>query len=83
MATVGLFEAKTHLSALVERAKNGEEIVITQRRRPVARLVAVEGPTLDRAALLEDLLELRRNFQARGISATPEEIKSWIDEGRR
>jgi prevent-host-death family protein len=37
---VGAFEAKTHLSDLLDRVERGEEIVITRRGRPVARLVA-------------------------------------------
>ncbi len=36
--TVSLYDAKTHLSALVERAANGEEIVITKSGKPMARL---------------------------------------------
>lgn len=36
---VNIYEAKTHLSELVERAQKGEEIVISKAGRPVARLV--------------------------------------------
>ncbi len=39
MALVNMHEAKTHLSRLVERAVNGEDIVIAKAGRPVARLV--------------------------------------------
>jgi prevent-host-death family protein len=39
---VNIHEAKTHLSRLVERAANGEEIIIGRAGRPVARLVAFE-----------------------------------------
>jgi prevent-host-death family protein len=42
MAQVGMHEAKTKLSQLVERAEAGEEIVIARRGTPVARLVPVE-----------------------------------------
>lgn len=37
--TVNLYEAKTHLSALVERAARGEEVVIAKAGEPKARLV--------------------------------------------
>ena len=40
--TVGLYEAKTHLSSLVERAAEGEEIVISKSGRPKARLVPLD-----------------------------------------
>jgi prevent-host-death family protein len=42
MAQVGMHEAKTKLSQLVERAEAGEEIVIARNGTPVARLVPVE-----------------------------------------
>lgn len=38
---VNLYEAKTHLSALVERAAEGEEIVIAKAGKPLARLVSM------------------------------------------
>ena len=36
---VNLYDAKTHLSALVERAAAGEEIVIAKAGKPKAKLV--------------------------------------------
>lgn len=42
--TVNLYEAKTHLSDLVERAARGEEIVIAKAGQPKARLTAVVRP---------------------------------------
>jgi prevent-host-death family protein len=41
MATVGAFDAKTNFSALLERAERGEQIVITRRGKPVARLMPI------------------------------------------
>ncbi len=38
---VGIHEAKTHLSRLVERVEGGEEIAIARRGEIVARLVPV------------------------------------------
>lgn len=38
---VSLYDAKTHLSALVDRAADGEEIVIMKAGKPQARLVPV------------------------------------------
>ncbi len=39
--TVNVHEAKTHLSRLLDRVRQGEEIVIARSGEPVARLVAV------------------------------------------
>ena len=42
---LNLYEAKTHLSELVERASRGEEVVIAKAGQPKARLVPVAAPT--------------------------------------
>ena len=43
--SVNVYEAKTHLSQLLDRAAAGEEIVIARAGRPVARLVALAEPS--------------------------------------
>src|SRR5262245_1182572 len=40
MKTATITEAKNQLSALIDRVRHGETIVITDRGRPVARLVS-------------------------------------------
>ena len=44
MIQVGMHEAKTKLSQLVERAEAGEDIVIARNGKPVARLVPISRP---------------------------------------
>lgn len=39
---VSIYTAKTQLSALVDRAQKGEDIIITRHGRPVARLGPIE-----------------------------------------
>jgi len=41
MKQVNLYEAKTDLSALVEQAAAGEEIIIAKNGKPRAKLVAI------------------------------------------
>lgn len=41
MAVVSVQQAEENLSQLVERAATGEEIVLTESGRPVAKIVAV------------------------------------------
>lgn len=43
-ATVNIYEAKTHLSRLVEQAAAGEEIIIARGGKPVARLSQLVEP---------------------------------------
>jgi prevent-host-death family protein len=43
MKTASISSIKTSLSEYIDAVRRGEEVVITDRGRPVARLVAVEG----------------------------------------
>lgn len=83
MSEFGLFEAKNKLSALVNRVEKGEEITITRRGLPVAKLVPA-NPGIDREkarAAVKGLMELRAKLK--GPPLTWEEIKAMRDEGRR
>jgi prevent-host-death family protein len=58
--TVGTFEAKTHLTRLLEQVAKGERIVITNRGKPVAMLVPPEaGRRQDAAQIGREMLEYR------------------------
>jgi prevent-host-death family protein len=77
--TVGAFEAKTHLSTLLDRVAGGEEVVITKHGKPVARLVSAVH--IDRARVreaFEKLKVLRKGTTLGGLS-----WKALRDEGRR
>jgi prevent-host-death family protein len=77
--SVGSFEAKTHLPALLDRVANGESIQITRRGVPVARLVPVSASSAaDRRKLAGEIRELRKGIKLGGIS-----IRRLIAEGRR
>ena len=80
MSTVGLFEAKTHLSELIARAERGEEVVITRHNKPVARIVPVTQAAPDASARRGALEALLR--AARGRRLGPD-WKLLRDEGRR
>ena len=45
---VSVYDAKTHLSRLIDKAMAGEEILITRHGRPVARLVAADRDQAER-----------------------------------
>ena len=63
MDTVNLYEAKTNLSQLVERAARGEEIVIAKAGRPLARLVPLAKRTSPRPlGLLANEVEVGPDF---------------------
>ena len=60
--SVGIREAKINLSRLLRRVRHGAEIVITDRGRPVGRIVPVREGAVDLDALVSDL-------EARGVLA--------------
>jgi prevent-host-death family protein len=63
METVNVHEAKTHLSRLLDRAQEGEEIVIAKAGRPVARLgPLVRGGTKRRLGLLDGKFRIPDDF---------------------
>jgi prevent-host-death family protein len=62
--SVGVHEAKTHLSRLLEQVAAGEEVVITRRGREVARLVPFTCPDARRFGLDRDRLVVPDDFDA-------------------
>lgn len=48
MVVNSITEAKAQLSALVERASHGEEVIISKAGKPVAVLVPYEKAAIDR-----------------------------------
>lgn len=65
MITVGAFEAKTKLSELLDRVEQGEEVIITRRGKPVARMGAAtdRAPAQKRKATVEEIREIAREFR--------------------
>jgi len=62
---INIHEAKTHFSRLVERAANGEEIIIARAGRPLARLMPLASPTRPRRpGLLKGRIRISKNFDA-------------------
>ena len=79
MIEVGAFEAKIHLSSLLEKVRRGAEVVITKRGKAVARLVPVEQAEQSRvSATINELLTLRKEVTFHGA-----DWKELRDEGRR
>ena len=60
--SVGIREAKINFSRIIRRVRHGAEIVITDRGKPVGRIVPVREAAVDLDALVSDL-------EARGVLA--------------
>lgn len=82
MREVNVYEAKTSLSALLEAVAAGEEVVITKRNRPVARLVPIEPlmrkPTFGAAREAYERSGLTDADIDRALAPmSDEELKEW------
>jgi prevent-host-death family protein len=78
--TVGAYQAKTHLSSLLEKVEAGEEITITKHGSPIAKLVPVKkrATATERAAAIERIKKLGESLSLGGLK-----IKNLIAEGRK
>jgi prevent-host-death family protein len=60
-----IHEAKTHFSKLVERAHEGEEIIISRAGEPLVRLVPIGRPVRKRVpGTAAGLVRMERGFEA-------------------
>ena len=79
MITVGSFEAKTHLAALLDKVAQGERVTITRHGVPVARLEPVDsGKTMSPEEAVERLKKLGKGKSLGGLT-----IRQLIEEGRK
>lgn len=62
--SVGVHEAKTHLSRLLDDVASGEEVVITRRGEPAARLVAIRAGAPRTFGIDRGRLVVPENFDA-------------------
>ena len=79
MTEIGLFEAKTHLSKIVDRVKAGEKITITRHGKPEVVLSPVESD-VEKALLA---VERMRGAGTENGSVPLEELLKWRHEGHR
>lgn len=79
MPTVGTYELKTHLSALLKRVEAGESFTVTHHGKPVAVLAPAARPgAADLASVVEEIRAFRARHPLGGLT-----IRDLIDEGRR
>ena len=80
METVGTFEAKTHLSELLDKVGKGETITITRHGIPAAMLVPVgeAGKKLTHKEIVEGMRALRKRIKPDSMS-----VRKMVEEGKR
>ena len=78
---IGSFDAKTRFSELIDHAQKGEDIVITRRGKPVARIVRIDSAEKDddKASVWRNIRKIRNSIS--GFSAV--EASEFRTIGRR
>ncbi len=76
---IGAFDAKTHLSELLNKVQEGHTITITKRGKPVAQLVPCRDKNLQikKTDILNEFEQIRTQIKGKV------DIKSFINEGRK
>ncbi len=81
MITIGIFEAKSSLGQLTERAAKGEVVVLTRRGKPVAEIRAPSGGESAQADAVQAIEALRKCRRSNRVA--PFDIAELVAEGRR
>ena len=80
MDSIGIYEAKSRLSELVEKAESGEVVTITRRGRPVAKIVAVKrSEAVDNSEAVDELIRYSKTIKA----GKRFNVRKAIEWGRR
>jgi len=92
MTEFGAFEAKNRLSELLDRVEKGEEVIITRRGRPVAKLVPAKKLPKASQSRQAERIRVRARQAAVDIRNLAQEMnlgpfdwnewKKYRDEGR-
>ncbi len=69
MIRVNIHEAKTHLSKLIEKLREGEDVIIAKGNKPVAKLT-----------LIEELKPERRTATAKGRVCISDKFDAPIED---
>ncbi len=75
-ATIGIREAKTHLSKYLKIIQTGQEIIITDRGRPVGKIVPVQAKDLPSNYQIKQMEE--RGLIKPSTAGTTKKIPSLI-----
>lgn len=80
MTSIGFYEARTHLSELLDQVARGRIVLITRRGKPAALLSPPPAEAeKDVRQVIRQMKELRRgNVLGKGLS-----VRDLIEEGRR
>ncbi|MBF0531912.1 MAG: type II toxin-antitoxin system prevent-host-death family antitoxin [Candidatus Omnitrophica bacterium] len=79
MQTIGIFDAKTHFSAIMEQVIQGQEVLITRRGQLIAKISPVN--TQDKGSIAQTIDAILKFRKKRKSSQA--QSRAWIQQGRR
>jgi len=81
MERIGIYDARSRLSELVDRVEAGEEVILTRRGQPVVRMVRAreDARSKARAEAVKRIHALRKRMNLRISRA---EVRRAIAKGR-
>jgi prevent-host-death family protein len=80
MERIGIYEAKSRLSKLVEQVEAGHEVVLTRRGRPVAKIVPAQaGAEVDNSAAVDEIIAFSKTLK--GVRRF--DVRKALEWGRR
>lgn len=78
MTAIGIYEAKSRFSKLVKQVESGQEVVLTRRGKPVAKLVrANSSSNVDNSAAVNEIIALSKTLRVRRF-----DLRKVIESGR-
>jgi prevent-host-death family protein len=81
MTAMSFYEARTHLSDVLDQVARGRTILITRRGKPAALL---SPPPVEKADDVEEVIaKLKAYSRTQGRSLDGLEFREMIEEGRR
>ena len=76
--TVNIYDAKTRLSQLVDKAAAGEDVVVSRNGKPLVRITRLEEPKRKiKFGILKGKVKMAPDFDA----ALPDEILATFEKG--
>jgi prevent-host-death family protein len=78
--TIGVYDLKTHLSAVLEEVLAGRQVTITRHGHPIAQLSPATSPTREqRRQAIHEIREIAKTAKPLPAGTT---IESLYEEGR-
>ena len=80
MERIGIYEAKSRLSELVEQVEAGHEVVLTRRGKPVAKIVPAKvAADVDNSAAVDEIIAFSKTLK--GVRRF--NVRKALEWGRR